>query len=324
MLQKSGKGHCEATWQASLDKDGKNGTTDLNHSMQILMDWMMQEGNYIKYCGHANNGTSKLQYCQIISDRMKDAGCRINRSAEAVKKKIEELESQFANANDWANQTGQGVKESDGSERFEQLVRSRCRWYFELLPIFGDRAKARPKVTTETLDQVMETLSESDEEEKEDGVSNFSYSEEEQQPSDDKSVAESVVPSAAASVSSKKRPSSAASSAKKKGRKAASKSAEEDEFLLSYLSRKDRYQDEKMRHNQKMEELEEKKLELTREQKDKEIEQKHKEIQWRSKQEELQYKRELLKTKHELETQGYSEEKMVAMFPELEPFCAGK
>ena len=82
---------------------------------------------------------------------MKDAGCRVHRTVDAAVKKIQELEPKFVQAHDWANNTGQGVREQDEEETFENLVRQRCRWYFDLLPIMGDRSKAAPLVTTDDL-----------------------------------------------------------------------------------------------------------------------------------------------------------------------------
>ena len=62
-----------------------------------------------------------------------------------------ELETKFVQAHDWANNTGQGVREQDGQETFENLICQRCRWYFDLFPIMGDRSKATPPVTTDNL-----------------------------------------------------------------------------------------------------------------------------------------------------------------------------
>ena len=128
------------------EKDGRNGPTDPNTSLKILLDWLLVEGNYMQFRGCKNNGTRKQTYGQQIADKIKDAGCRIERSADAVVKKIQEIEGRFIKAHDWVNNTGQGVKENESAETFEGLVRQRCKWYFELAPIMGDRSKARPKV----------------------------------------------------------------------------------------------------------------------------------------------------------------------------------
>ena len=68
---------------------------------------------------------------------------------DAIIKKIQELKTKFVQAHNWANNTGQGVREQDGEETFENLVCQRYLWYFDLLPIMGDRSKASPPVMTD-------------------------------------------------------------------------------------------------------------------------------------------------------------------------------
>ena len=142
----------QPTSRIPWDKDGRQGPQDPNNSLRILLDWLLKEGNYRKFRGGTESkGMRKIDYGKSLSLQMKDAGCRVPRSADAVVKKIQELETKFVQAHDWANNTGQGVREQDGQETFENLVRQRCRWYFDLLPIMGDRSKASPPVTTDDL-----------------------------------------------------------------------------------------------------------------------------------------------------------------------------
>ena len=72
--------------------------------------------------------------------------------------KISHIEKAFSAAHDFANtETGQGLKENDTGE-FDDAVRRKCLYYFDLLEIFGDRASAKPKVTS------LDNLSSSDDE----------------------------------------------------------------------------------------------------------------------------------------------------------------
>ena len=66
-------------------------------------------------------------------------------------KKNQKLETKFVQAHDWANNTGQDVREQDGQETFENLVHQCCCWYFDLLPIMRDRSKASLPMTTDDL-----------------------------------------------------------------------------------------------------------------------------------------------------------------------------
>mgnify|MGYP005851490981 CR=1 FL=1 len=284
------------------DKDGNGGTTDPKNSLRILLDWLLEEGNYNRFRGHDNHGTRKMTYGQILSSRMKEAGCRVERSAEAVVKKIQEIEGKFIRAHDWVNNTGQGVKERDGMETFEGLVRQRCKWYFELLPIMGDRSKARPRVTTEDLDEDSDVSV----------LSNDSVLDVSARPSVPTRTSpdgESSVP--ASEAGRRRKPGSASvggsSTVSKKARGRATKSkGDGDESILERmvegraLSKKNEYE-ETRRHNLKMEELEELKT------------------RWQTKKEELEYKRTLMSTKRELESEGYSEDEILAMFPDLAP-----
>ena len=93
------------------NRDGCNGPQDPNRSEKILLDWLCTEGNYNRYWGKNNNGTTKLKFYQEISRRISDAGCRVSRTSEMVQQKIKHLEKQFAEAHDWASNTGQGVLE---------------------------------------------------------------------------------------------------------------------------------------------------------------------------------------------------------------------
>ena len=72
------------------------------------------------------------------------------------------LESNFTEAHDWAANTGQRTLERDGQVTFEDALQQWCSFHFELLPIMGDRGKARPKVATDTLQHYLNQNMETD------------------------------------------------------------------------------------------------------------------------------------------------------------------
>mgnify|MGYP005861582479 CR=1 FL=1 len=74
------------------DKDGKYGPDDPNNSMNILLNWLLEEGNYSRFRGKDNGGKRKLAYGLQLSQKFSSAGCRVARSAEAVVKQIQEIE----------------------------------------------------------------------------------------------------------------------------------------------------------------------------------------------------------------------------------------
>ena len=67
-------------------------------------------------------------------------------------KKISYYEQQFKEAHMWATgTTGAGLQETDVGD-FESSCRKKCQYYFDLLPIMGDRAMSKPKATSDELD----------------------------------------------------------------------------------------------------------------------------------------------------------------------------
>ena len=124
-------------------------------SMKILLDWLTTEGNYAQYCGATgNDGTSKTQFHKIISDIINGTSGCVTRLPKHVSNKIGSLESQFRMARDWANATGQGVEDET---QFKSAVLSRCKYYYDLLEIMGDRPNAQPLTSNEdTLDSSSE------------------------------------------------------------------------------------------------------------------------------------------------------------------------
>ena len=133
------------TWST----DGKNGPDDPNNSERILLDWITYPGNYTKFRGKGNNGTTKMRFAQIIAGKMNAAEVRISRDAKQVLNKLKHLEDTFRRAYNFANsETGAGCKEAG---TFEEEVQKTCPVYFDLLPVMSDRASAKPKSLSDDL-----------------------------------------------------------------------------------------------------------------------------------------------------------------------------
>ena len=82
---------------------------------------------------------------------LKSNNVRLVRTPTQIRDKIQWFEGHFRDAIQWAGNTGQGVKENEGSLRFEQLLEQRCPYYFELAPVFGERAGMVPPLTSDKL-----------------------------------------------------------------------------------------------------------------------------------------------------------------------------
>jgi hypothetical protein len=137
------------------ERDGREGPTDINNSMRILLEWMTEHGgrNYIQFRGRNNSGMNKQAFAEVIAQRINSSGVKVHRTAKHVLNKIGYLEKTFRSAHDFAvSQTGSGLLANDDVESFQKAIEKRCPYYDELLPVFEDRASARARVTNENLD----------------------------------------------------------------------------------------------------------------------------------------------------------------------------
>jgi hypothetical protein len=138
------------------EKDGAGGENDPSNSMNILLEWMTIDGgkNYERYQGKSNNGMTKKDFGDIIAEKMNKAGVKVPRLGKHIVNKIEYLEKSFKSAHDFAfTSTGAGLMETDEGT-FQDAIKKKCLYYDELLPIFTDRASARPQVSNFSLNEL--------------------------------------------------------------------------------------------------------------------------------------------------------------------------
>ena len=285
--------------------DGKPGPDDPNTSMKILLDWWMEEGNYSKYCGKNNDGVKKKQFCDILAARMSKETMS-SRDGKSVKSKIEHVERAWRKAHEFATSaTGAGIQATDGVSKFEELVKKKCPFYYDIIEVMQDRASSRPKVTNYDLDM------EDDEAEMnllgdDGGVSEMSDT-------------ESTIPNSVAnSVAGSKRPSDHASrsSAKKARapRKSPSSTTLVDDDLSSSLAEANRAAAERFsemqRHNKALEDIESQRLYLEKSRVDS--------MSWKTKSEELDYQVKLISKYHEIKKKfGWSDNQILRHFPAM-------
>jgi len=74
------------------------------------------------------------------------------RNSDAVRKKIDQLVSDFKKSSDWIANTGQGVKLEHTEESWTELVLSLNKYYYVLEPILGERPSTRPAFTSDDID----------------------------------------------------------------------------------------------------------------------------------------------------------------------------
>jgi hypothetical protein len=85
-------------------------------SLNVLLQWLTAEGNYNNYRGASDSGgplsegKTKDNYCTEISDLIKRARIKVERTKNAVRAKINEIKATYCKAKDWNNNTGAGVE----------------------------------------------------------------------------------------------------------------------------------------------------------------------------------------------------------------------
>jgi hypothetical protein len=140
--------------QGKWDSDGKNGPEDTHTSMRILMDWWTTEGNYSKFCGKHNDGIKKKEFAASLATKMTEE-TSTKRDSKNVMNKIQHIvEKKWREAHNFAtSETGAGLLESDGPTSFEELVKGKCPYYYDLLDVMQDRASTAPKITNYEEDE---------------------------------------------------------------------------------------------------------------------------------------------------------------------------
>ena len=135
------------------------------NSLALLLQWLTTEGNYNSYrgasdtCAPSQKGKSKDTYCSEISAMIQSAGIKIERSKNAVRAKISEIETCYRRANDWINNTGAGV---DCQQTLQNYVKKLCPYYYDVHEVFMDRASSFAAYTSErNFDDSSESSNES-------------------------------------------------------------------------------------------------------------------------------------------------------------------
>ncbi len=132
------------------NRDGGEGDDDPNNSENILIAWLKHPGNYAKFRSPPS-GKTKVAVCEEISTKIHLAKTLKIRKAPSVQSKIQAMEGAFRDAHDWVNNTGVGVLERDGQVTFEDAVKKRFIYYYDLVDVMSERASARPRASTDTM-----------------------------------------------------------------------------------------------------------------------------------------------------------------------------
>ena len=114
------------------------------------MDWWTTPGQYAKYRGKKNKGVKKISICGFLATKM-SAVSRCVRTPNMVKCKVAHIKISWTKTHDLANSTGQGVKENDGMESFEEGCLFYCNHYFTLYAVMVERCSATHLASSDSL-----------------------------------------------------------------------------------------------------------------------------------------------------------------------------
>jgi hypothetical protein len=301
------------------NNDGQKGIDDSHTSMKILLDWMTTQGNYSKYCGKDNNGVRKQHFAAKLATKMSNETSS-ERNAKQVQEKIWQLEESFREAHTFAtSETGAGIQSEQGNDTFQDIVKRKCPYYYELCDIMADRSSTEPKATNynpRDLDSSTDgELDEDDDVEQQPTPPNNNAT-----PPDNGTneliqnlsrVNETGVSKGRSEVNSIAVSSIASEKGnKKKKRRTDPLMDDETVTMLKEASDSTKLKhEETVRHNKNMEDLEKKKYELEKKTIDA--------MQWKGKQDELDYRLKLVKEYNSLKASGMSDEQIRRLFPEM-------
>lgn len=139
------------------NNDGKNGRKDPRHSERIIIEAMcggMCGGSWYDDYRSGRHGKNKQQYCEDLQHILAGEGVKIYRTKKSIQNKIEWVESKWRAAHMWKGNTGVGVRETHGEQRFNDIMRESEKfiYYYELEDIMIGRAGMVPKVTSDDMD----------------------------------------------------------------------------------------------------------------------------------------------------------------------------
>ena len=136
--------------QLPWEKYGKRGPDDENNSLQVIINWWTTPRQYARYHGKGKKGLKKLAICGFLSQKMSEVSRSI-RIPNVVKCRIGYIAYRWKKLHDWVNANGQGAKENDGTESFEEGCLHYCKHYFTLFDIMVERRSATPMVSSDAL-----------------------------------------------------------------------------------------------------------------------------------------------------------------------------
>eukprot|EP00984_Skeletonema_dohrnii_P015621 scaffold6776_cov99-Skeletonema_dohrnii-CCMP3373.AAC.18 len=146
-------------------KDGKDGPNDPNCSENLLVKHFLSSERHYGEFRRPPNGQTKIDICTKWAAFINGCGVQKKRTGKDIQNKIETIEKQMKLAYDWSNtQTGIGVKDGTLFGNFDECIKEHCKFWFELIPAFIQRAGMKPLATTDDILNRLDGSTDNDEE----------------------------------------------------------------------------------------------------------------------------------------------------------------
>ncbi|OAV88932.1 hypothetical protein PTTG_28862 [Puccinia triticina 1-1 BBBD Race 1] len=149
----------------SWEKD----TVDGFSSIRILLDWLREDGNYVRWQGNKKKGLNKEALASEVVAIMKERGID-HRNNKDIQTKIQELQENYCKASNWLNNTGSGVLDEDianGTNNVRAAVLKISKYHYELDEVMGDRTCTKPEALVDSTKGLVPDLLGSDQDEEE-------------------------------------------------------------------------------------------------------------------------------------------------------------
>jgi hypothetical protein len=131
------------------DSDGVNGGKT---SMDVLLTWLMEEGNYSRYKGgDGQKGEKKDTILSQIVALLHAEGLT-HRDKGTVGAKITAIEGQFRKAMEWLANTGQGLQDDGDEASIKKYLNKICPYYEDLGEIMMDKPSIYANITSDNLE----------------------------------------------------------------------------------------------------------------------------------------------------------------------------
>ena len=136
-----------------MEEDGPKGRHDPINSASMIMDRISNTHFWDCYTGLYEHKYPKVHYENKLAHDIAEAGIKKKRTGKDVKNFIQRKIEAWKKTDEWANNTGQGLKDAGEHKQFKDAVLKKCPHYYDMEHILSARAGVRPIMDSDTAHQ---------------------------------------------------------------------------------------------------------------------------------------------------------------------------